>query len=211
MAPGGDKVSTQCQRGRICHSIAHSGKGAVAVAGLVVVVLLALRGGYAAASRSLSSVTRALWGGDGTRRARLGQVSACQVPCRWDVRPPDASGSWRCGGGGRPRPRGVATSRAGVPPIGTCPFVLGAMGGVSCLTASIPELIPSPFLSFFPRPKTLLACCPARGSPGLPRCPPAPACVHRVVSTQHWRSGKVAIGMRILVHVLFFLGGLVVG
>jgi hypothetical protein len=145
------------------------------------------------------------WARSARARCRAGGTSA----------PPDASGSWRCGGGGRPRPRGVATSRAGVPPIGTCPFVLGAMGGVSCLTASIPELIPSPFLSFFlsffPRPKTLLACCPARGSPGLPRCPPAPACVHRVVSTQHWRSGKVAIGMRILVHVLFFLGGLVVG
>ena len=80
MAPGGDKVSTQCQRGRICHSIAHSGKGAVAVAGLVVVVLLALRGGYAAASRSLSSVTRALWGGDGAGAIGPGQRVPGAVP-----------------------------------------------------------------------------------------------------------------------------------
>lgn len=86
----------------------------------------ALRGGvcgYAAASRPLSSVTRA-W----ARRARLGQVSASQVP---------PIGKTGIGSPHEPawplalpwgRPRGVATSRAPVlelvPPIGTFSFVL---------------------------------------------------------------------------------------
>jgi hypothetical protein len=104
----------------------------------------------------------------------------------WDARPRMRLALGAAVGAGRPRPRGVATSRAGVPTIGTRPFVLGPMG---VLPASMP-------LSFQgPR-----RCCPGRGSPGLPRCPPA--CVHAPFSAlAEW---QVAIGMRILMHVFFW-------
>ena len=145
--------STACVAWRICGGIA-----------VFILCHAGLWGGGRGGGRDWSRSARA--------RCHVGRLPPAPA-CVWLL-----ALSWGRAAGGR----AASLLAVPVPPIGTCPFVLGAMG------------VHPPF--------ALAKALP--WAPGVPRCPPAcvyTSCIYSAFAT--CEVAKVAIGLRILMHVFW--------